>query len=356
MEPDKKTSPEVKKSYQKPLFWVITIAASVVAVIVAVVLITTIWYQQSLRPVDASSKQTIRFEIKKGEGNSQIAKNLEKANVIKSATAMVLYLKFAEKPASLQAGTYVISPSYSVQKIISHLETGKTDLYNITILPGRTLSEIKSDLQKHGYSADEVNEALEAKYDSPLLADKPANADLEGYIFPETFEMSASGNLKTLFQRSFDTLYARLQSDGLIDKFKARGLNIHQALTLASIIQKEASDPKDQPQIAQVFYTRINSGMKLESDVTFHYGAKKLGVAPRVDLKSPYNTRLVAGLTPTPISNMNYSALQAVADPAAGDYVYFIAGDNGKIYYGRTFDEHLANIKNHCQKLCGNAF
>ncbi|MBI3494509.1 endolytic transglycosylase MltG [Candidatus Saccharibacteria bacterium] len=356
MEPEQKAQPVAKKSYQKPWFWAVTVVASVIAVIIVIALIAVVWYQQSLRPVDTSSKQTIRFEIKKGEGNGQIASNLEKAHVIKSAAAMVLYLRFAEKPASLQAGTYVISPRYSVQKIVSHLETGKTDLYNITILPGRTLSEIRSDLQKYGYSADEVNAAFEAKYDSPLLADKPADASLEGYIYPETFEMSASGDLKSLFSRSFDALYVKLQKDGMIDKFKARNLNIHQAMTLASIIQKEASDPADQPQIAQVFYTRLNGGMKLESDVTFHYGAKKLGVAPRVDLKSPYNTRLVAGLPPTPISNMNYSALQAVADPASGDYVYFIAGDDGKIYYGRTLEEHQANIKNHCQKLCGNAF
>ncbi|MDO8336468.1 MAG: endolytic transglycosylase MltG [Candidatus Saccharibacteria bacterium] len=347
--------PEVKKSHQKPWFWVITVLASVIAVALTVALVSTFWYQQSLRPVDANSKQSIRFEITEGQGNSQIAKNLEKAHAIRSAAAMILYLKFEDKPTSLQAGTYVISPSYSVQKIVSHLESGKTDLFNVTILPGRTLSEIKADLQKYGYTSDEIEAAFKAKYDSPLLADKPADADLEGYIYPETFEMSSSGDLQYLFQSSFDTLYAKMQKDGLIDKFKAHNLNIHQAMTLASIIQKEASDPDDQPQIAQVFYTRLTSGMKLESDVTFHYAAKKLGVEPRVDLQSPYNTRLVAGLPPTPISNMNYSALQAVANPASGDYVYFIAGDDHKIYYGRTLEEHQDNIKKHCQKLCGNA-
>lgn len=354
--PDQEAPIETKKAHQKPWFWVLAIGGGVVAIIITALLAFFVWYQQSIQPIDSASKQSIRFVIKSGEGNAQIAQNLEDAHIIRSSTAMVLYLKLSNRPASLQAGTYVISPSYSVEKIINHLENGNTDLFNVTISPGRTLSEIKKDLSKYGYTSEEVNTALKANYSSPLLADKPAEADLEGYIFPETFEMSGTGDLESLFQRSFDALYARLQKDGLIEKFKAKGLNIHQAMTLASIIQEEASDPTDQPQIAQVFFTRIEKGMKLESDVTFHYAAKKLGVTPRVDLQSPYNTRLVGGLPPTPISNMNYSAIQAVANPSPGDYVYFIAGDNGVIYYGRTFEEHQENIQKHCQKLCGNAF
>ncbi len=352
MEPEQIAPKPTKKIYHKPWIWIVGISS---AILVIVILGSALWYTVSLQPVDSSSKESIRFVVKKGEGNAQIAQNLEEAKIIRSSSAMVLYLKLARKPASLQTGTYVISPSYSVQKVVSHLENGNTDLFNVTISPGRTLNEIKKDLNKYGYSSQEVEAALKANYNSPLLADKPAGADLEGYIFPETFEMDANGDLQSLFQRSIDTLYARLLSDGMIEKFKARGLNIHQALTLASIIQEEASDPTEQPQIAQVFYKRIQDNMKLESDVTFHYAAKKLGVAPRVDIVSPYNTRLVGGLPPTPISNMNYSALQAVANPASGEYVYFIAGDNGKIYYAHTFEQHTENIKKHCQKLCGNA-
>lgn len=352
MEPDQSAPEITKKIYQKPWVWVVAVCATLLVILLG----TFVWYQFSLQPADANSKKTIRFIVKKGEGNAQIAQNLEKSKIIRSSTAMVLYLKLARKPASLQTGTYVISPRNSVQEVVSHLESGNTDLFNVTISPGRTLAEIKKDLAKYGYTSDEVDTALNAKYESALLVDKPVDADLEGYIYPETFEMSASSDLKTLFQRSMDTLYSRLRSDGLIEKFKAHGLNIHQALTLASIIQEEASDPVDQPQIAQVFYTRLQSGMKLESDVTFHYGAKKLGVSPKVNLQSPYNTRLVSGLPPTPIANMNYSALIAVANPAAGDYVYFIAGDNGVIYHGRTLQEHQANIDKYCQKLCGNAF
>lgn len=355
MVPEDQAPLQVKKPHQKPRFWVLGITGALISIAVILAVGSFVWYQQNLQPV-SGSKQNIRFIVKSGEGNAEIAANLEEKGIIRSSEAMIIYLRLTNKAASLQAGTYVISPSNSVQQVVEHLSSGKTDVFNITILPGRTLAEIKKDLGKYGYSSSEVDEAYNDTYGSPLMADKPKGADLEGYIFPETFEMSASSDLNSLFQRSMDALYARLQADGLIEKFKQKGLNVHQALTLASIIQKEASDPADQPQIAQVFFTRIDSGMKLESDVTFHYGAEKLGVEPRVDLNSPYNTRLVGGLPPTPISNMNYSALQAVANPAAGNYVYFIAGDNGNIYYGRTLQEHQVNIDKHCQKLCGNAF
>lgn len=344
--------PPIKKTQHKTLRLVVASLVALVVVVLIGGLVSYNWYNQSLQPLDTSHKQKIRFIIHQGEGNAKIAQNLQKAGIIRSSSAMVLYLQFAHKPAGLQAGTYAISPSLNVPKIVEHLEKGKTDLFMVTILPGRSLAELKQDLIKDGYSGSEIDTAFKAKYDSPLLADKPVNAGLEGYIFPETFEMQADDSLQKLFQKSFDTLYDRLNSDGLIEKFKAHNLNIHQALTLASIIQKEASEPSDQPQVAQVFLTRLQSGIKLESDVTFLYAAKKLGVQPSVDLQSPYNTRLVSGLPPTPISNMNYSALQAVVNPAQGDYLYFVAGDNGKIYYGKTLQEHQDNIKKYCQKLC----
>ncbi len=92
--------------------------------------------------------------------------------------------------------------------------------------------------------------------------------------------------------------------------------------------------------------------MKLESDTTFIYAAEKLGIEPRVDIDSPYNTRLHAGLPPGPIANMEYSALQAVAQPTSHDFLYFVAGDDGVIYYSHTLEEHEVFVQKYCHKLC----
>lgn len=339
-----------KHRSKKWIWWVAIIA--VIVIIVAMIVSVFLWYKNSLTPRDTKTTHKIRIEIKTGDSTSVIAHNLQKAGIIKSATALEWYLKLERPKTTLQAGRYAISPDLSVPDIIKHLEGGKTDLFMITILPGSTLDDIRKTLREYGFGDQEITQAFQATYDQPLLADRPAGADLEGYIFPETFEMQSDNTLESLFNRDFATIYTRLQRDGLLDKFKSHSLNLHQAFTMASIVQKEASGPEDQRKIAQVLYKRLEMGMKLETDPTFMYAARKMGVEPRVNLDSPYNTRVYPGLPPGPIANMNYSALQAVADPATTDYLYFVAGDDGTNYFSHTLEEHEANVKKYCHKLC----
>ena len=313
-------------------------------------------YKNNLRPFNTKDKTEHRVIVKEGETSKQIAEKLQKQGLIKSSDAFLLYMQFEKPKSVLKTGCYSLMPSQGVEKIISELHAGKTGACMVTIIPGRTLDELTSDLSAYEYSKESIKKALKETYDSPLLADKPKGASLEGYIYPETFDMQADTDPHNLFQRSMDTLYEKLKEDNLLEAFKARGLTIYQAITLASIIQKEASDPNEQPQIAQVFLTRLEKGMKLESDVTFHYAAKIIGVQPSLSLDSPYNTRIYPGLPPGPISNMNYSALKSVAHPTEGDYLFFIAGDDGKIYYGHTVEEHQKNISNYCHELCGKDY
>lgn len=133
---------------------------------------------------------------------------------------------------------------------------------------------------------------------------------------------------------------------------------------MASIVQRELNcegKPTEerknrcygyQQSIAQVFLKRYKEGISLGSDVTFIYAADKMGVTPTVDLESPYNTRNRVGLPPGPIASPGELALQAVANPSNTDYLFFIAGDDGLIYFANDVAGHEANIKNHCQVLC----
>jgi UPF0755 protein len=127
---------------------------------------------------------------------------------------------------------------------------------------------------------------------------------------------------------------------------------LYEGITLASIVQREASTPADQQQVAQVFYSRLAIGMQLGSDVTYQYIADKTGVARDPGLDSPYNTRRYTGLPPGPIAVPGSSALLAVANPAEGDYLYFLAGDDGATYFARSLAEHEANIVDHCAVNC----
>jgi UPF0755 protein len=210
-------------------------------------------------------------------------------------------------------------------------------------------------LQKLGYSDDEITEAFNASYvaDYPLLfSGKPESADLEGYIYGQTYKMASGSSVKQILMRTFDEFEAQIKENKLVEAYQARNLSLYQGITLASIIQREVPNDADQKQVAQIFFTRLNSGMMLGSDVTYHYAADKAGVARDHTLDSPYNTRKYAGLPPGPIASPGISSLLAVASPAPGDYVYFLSGDDHKTYYAHTNEEHEANIVNHCAFKC----
>jgi UPF0755 protein len=160
-------------------------------------------------------------------------------------------------------------------------------------------------------------------------------------------------------------MYKIVQRNNLVAGYKSQQLNLYQGITLASVVQSELDcEDKKTPErkercyqyqrtIAQIFLKRLREGTSLGSDVTFIYAANKQHIAPTVTIDSPYNTRLHPGLPPGPISSPGELALKAVANPTDTDYLFFIAGDDGLIYFAKTDAEHQKNIKNHCQIGCG---
>ncbi len=324
----------------------------------ALLLLATIaaasWYNWAIGAPSHEDRQ-VRVVVESGDTAASIAETLYEHDLIRSRLAFGIYTQLSGTRSKLQAGGYVLSANQSVASIVEHMTTGKTDEFSITIPPGLTLDELRAHFKRDGFSDDEISTAFNAMYSHPLLASKPAAATLEGYIYPETYRMSADQTLDTLFMRTFDQMYKVLQEGKYLDEFARRNLTIHQAVTLASIVQKEVKNPVDQKQVAQVFLKRLATGIPLGSDVTYMYAAEQMGAVASPSLESPYNTRKYGGLPPGPIANMNPSALEAVAFPAAGEYLYFVAGDGadeGKTFFATTQEEHDANVAAHCHVLC----
>ncbi len=340
-----------KKPWWKSFKGKVAIVLTAVALLVVAVISFLAWYQWALSAPSNESRE-VRIVVEPGETAASIANNLQDHELIRSKFAFNIYTYLSGARPKLQAGGYVLAPNQDARAIVAHLTSGKTDEFTITILPGLTLDELRTQFIRDGFNEEEVTTAFNASYNHPLLASKPASADLEGYIFPETYRMNAEQSLNELFERTFDELYARLQENKYLDEFAKRNLSIHDGLTLASIVQKEVEDETDQKQVAQVFLKRLGGNIQLGSDVTYMYAAKKLGVKGTPSLDSPYNTRKYVGLPPGPISNMNPSAIDAVAFPAGGDFLYFVAGDDGKTYFSKTEAEHEANVRAHCTTLC----
>jgi UPF0755 protein len=322
----------------------------------AVVIFTVIgvvwWYNYQLSPVGKDAGLLKKITIAKGSTSSQIGQELERQSIIRNSFIFEIYTRVSGKNGVLQAGTYRLSPAESVPQIVDHLEKGSVDQFSITFYPGDTLAGVVKVLKKAGYTDTEINVALETTYDSPLFVDKPPSADLEGYVYGETYKFNIGMTAEEVLKRTFDHFYSVIQNNELIVGFQKHGLNLYQGITLASIVQRELNDIDDQRQAAQVFYSRLSSGMPLGSDVTYQYVADKEGLERSPDLDSPYNTRRYNGLPPGPISVPGLTALQAVANPAKGDYLYFLSGDDNITYFARTYAEHEANIKNHCVIKC----
>ncbi len=340
---------KTKRSGKKLALWIV---GGVIALILIAVTSAFVWYKSALSPVDPTNSTRVRVEIETGSTPSMIAKTLEDKKLIRSQFAFDIYTRLTKTRDTLQAGTYSLAPSESVETIVTHLVSGNVDHFNLTFLPGATLAENSAKLVKAGYTVEEVNTALKKTYDHPLFADKPVSADLEGYIYGETYNFDSSATVEQILTKTFDEYYKVIQDNHLVDGFKAHGLSLYQGITLASIIQREVPTQGDQKQVAQVFYSRLGMNMPLGSDVTYQYAAKKLGVEPSPNLDSPYNTRRYPGLPPGPIATPGAGALLAVANPAAGDYLYFLSGDDDITYFARTNEEHEANIRDHCKIKC----
>jgi UPF0755 protein len=333
------------------------VATIILAVVVFLFLATgtgfVLWYKAMLQPLkpDCSNCQK-SLVVASGQAVSDVATSLETEGLIKNALAFRVYWQINGSADGIQAGTYELSPAQDAKDITKVLMGKPNGVFRVTFLPGGTLADAKKTLLGLGYTAEEVDAAFTKAYDHPVLAGKPAKADLEGYIYGETYEFYKNAQIEDIVKRCLDELWDVVQHDDLVAKFQRQGLNLYQGITLASIVQRESGNAKDQPGIARVFLNRLAEDMTLGSDVTYQYAADKLGVERNPELESPYNTRLHTGLPPGPISAPGQSALHAVGNPSNSQYLFFLSGDDNKIYYGTTNSEHEQNIQNHCAKKC----
>lgn len=352
--PEPPSQPVTAISSRKKRRWPWIIGISILVVVLLAGISCFLWWRISLQPVNNRSDKTIRVVIETGKSPDQIANQLKQANVIRNPLVFSWYVKLHRVANDLQAGTYSISQKESLPQIVGQITEGKTDSLKVTFLPGATVSENEAVLGEMGFSKQSIEAAFAKKYDDPLFTSAPASADLEGYIYGETYEFNAGVTPEQILQKTFAEYDMVVKNDNLVAGFQAQGLTLYQGITLASIIQREVQTPSDMRQVAQVFLLRLKQGMPLGSDVTFEYAAKKLGVSASPTLDSPYNTRIHTGLPPGPISSPGQQALLAVANPASGDYLYFLSGDDGKTYFAHTIDQHEANVKNYCKVKCSD--
>lgn len=306
----------------------------------------------------------ITFTVEEGQSTGEIAENLYHAGLVRNSLAFQAYYYLHYLGQPLKTGEYTLNGGMGPAQIIETLIAGpQAAVFSFTFLPGENIFDFREKLLEQGYSDEAITAGLEADYDHPVLAGKPADASLEGYLYGETYEFYVGESVENIITKMLDQLYSVVQANDLENKFAAQGLDLFQGITLASIVQKEANNATDYAKVAQVFYKRLSQGISLGSDITVQYALDLVDPerttytdnAAALGIDSPYNTRLYTGLTPGPVSNPGESALVATANPADTDYLFFLTGDDGMMYYSHTDAEHQENIANHCQELCAVA-
>jgi UPF0755 protein len=341
-----KKSSHSKRNYLLVLFLVIFIA------LIAVVAVIRISYNNNLRPVSNSQTSHV-VTVETGSTPSEIGAELYSRGVIRSEWAFEWYVRNHQLGDKLQAGTYVLYENQHVEEIVQVLMSGKVATDLVTILPGKRLDQVRAELVKDGFSEGDVDAALEpSQYaDNPALTDKPEGASLEGYLFPESFQKTASTSARQIVEQSLDEMQRNLTQERR-ESYAKQGLTVHQAVIIASIVEQEVSNDADRSKVAQVFLKRYKEDISLGSDPTAFYATALAGVEKSVFFDSPYNTRLYKGLPPGPIGNVSEGSLEAVAHPAQTDWLFFVAGDDGTTHFSKTQEEHEALTKQYCTKLC----
>ena len=313
-----------------------------------------LWYDGLLtRPLNENgAMQTFVIEI--GESVISIAVHLQEAGLIRDAEALRVYLIYSGLDTSIQAGEYRLSAAMSAIDIAHELQDATSAEVTFVVLPGWRMEEIAASLTTSGLSFTPEQFLATAQSFSGEYAFLTGASSAEGFLFPDTYIFSRAVTVDDLVNEFIRNFSLHLSVD-LQNGFEKQGLSTYQAVTLASIVEREAVRDEEKPLIASVYLNRLRVGMKLEADPTVQYalgynfgqGSWWTNPLSLIDLQydSPYNTYMYAGYPPAPIANPGLDALQAVAFPAETAYYYFRAkcNDGGYHSFAETFDEHLGN-------------
>lgn len=299
-------------------------------------------------------RRGVSFEIQQGESVYQITERLEAMGLIGDGDAWRNYLVYSGLDTSIQAGRYELNSGMNGLEIAYMLQDATPGEVRFVILPGWRLEEIALALSVSGLEANPEDFLAGAHQGlAEGINARIPSGDLEGFLLPDQYILPRDASVRNLLGL-FTSNFSLKVTDTLLGRYADHGLDLRQAVTLASIVQREAMFAEEQPTIASVFFNRLAAGMRLESDPTVQYAVGKVqgtdgwwkNPLTVSDLKtdSPYNTYQYPGIPPGPISNPSLSALRAVAYPAETPYYFFRAAcdDSGRHEFSKTYEEHLA--------------
>jgi UPF0755 protein len=287
-----------------------------------------------------------RVEVRRGQRTSSILQLLQKNGVVRDEWIPLVYMKIFRGHDSLKAGVYEFDQPVSAVDVIDKLVRGDVIIKTVTVREGLDRFAVGKIFADEGLGTEDEWERETGEPD--LIRDIAPQADsLEGYLFPDTYKFDPGTSAKTIVRAMVDNFRKHWGSEiALI----TTGLDPHQTVTLASIVETEAQLPQERPIVASVYMNRVQKRMLLGADPTVIYALKLAGRwdgnirKADLQIQSPYNTYRTPGLPPGPIANPGLASLRAAAAPATSPYLYFVARNDGSHVFSTSLAEHSANV------------
>ncbi|WP_226085397.1 endolytic transglycosylase MltG [Mesobacillus sp. S13] len=322
------------------------------------------YIKEALKPVDANSKKTVDVNIPIGSSTTGIGQILEDKGIIRDARVFKYYVKFKNE-AGFMAGDYKMKPSMTLPEIVTSLKTGKVMqevVMKITIPEGKQLKQIAGIIaEKTQQDEEEIFKQLNdkefinklmGKYPDVLTEDilkENVKYPLEGYLFPATYPFYSE---KPTVEEIVTVMLTKTKEvlGDFRGQMEEKEMTTHELMTMASLIEEEATEKVDRDKIASVFYNRLEEGMMLQTDPTVLYahGEHKERVFFKdLEIDDPYNTYKIQGLPPGPIANPGVISIEAALAPADTDDMYFLATSTGDVLFSKTLAEHNRKVDEH---------
>ncbi|OAT81441.1 endolytic transglycosylase MltG [Desulfotomaculum copahuensis] len=309
-----------------------------------------IYVTGALSPVTpADQARDVSLTVPRNASSAIIGGLLQTRGLIRNARVFNLYVRLKGVGGRLKAGRYSLSTGMSLSRITDLLVKGPPDAREFTVPEGFTLHQIAALLTKQGLTThDRFFQAVARdQFDYPFLAGLPPGPHrLEGYLFPDTYKVGSDISTHDLIDMMLGQFNDEMKKLNYEQKARAAGLTLHQAVIIASMVEREAKVNRERPVIAGVIENRLHRGMPLQVDATVQYalGSQRSKLYYKdLEVKSPYNTYKITGLPPGPIACPGEASLLAAVEPAHTNYLYYVAKPDGTHAFAVTLAQHEAN-------------
>ncbi len=311
------------------------------------------WWNQSSQP--ASTNESLQsFIIPKGYSASQIGNKLEDQVLIKNSLVFKIYVQATNKSKKIQAGEYLLAPSFSLLKIVTQLTSGPVEEW-VTIPEGLRREEV---VEKY-INVLKRDEADATVFRQDFLA---LTESKEGFLFPDTYLFPKTASASIVVNKMLSTFDSKISSQMEAD-INTSGYSREQIITLASIIERETRNDEERPVVAGILFNRLDIGMGLQTDAAVQYAIAttecRAGTTCNwwpvltkedMSINSSYNTYKHAGIPPAPIASPSLSSISAVIYPTNSSYFYYLHDGDGDIHYAETLEGHNGNIRKYLSK------